>query len=72
MQRGYFHPPRLKISTTYPTGLVVAWSYFTPDLQGLVYPSPIRFESLQYGVTDSPELGTVSADGGSDFGEIRA
>ena len=39
-QRGWYEPGRLRISTTRPLGLVVAWSYVWPDTPLLVYPAP--------------------------------
>jgi uncharacterized protein (DUF58 family) len=39
-ERGWLQPPRLKISSTRPLGLVRAWSWVWPDTPVLVYPSP--------------------------------
>jgi hypothetical protein len=39
-QRGWLQPPRLKISSTRPLGLVRAWSWVWPDVPVLVYPAP--------------------------------
>lgn len=39
-RRGWLEPERLRISTTRPLGLVVAWSYVWPDRPLLVYPTP--------------------------------
>ena len=39
-QRGWLEPGRLRISTTRPLGVAVAWSYIWPDAPLLVYPSP--------------------------------
>ena len=71
-ERGYFKPSRLKVSTTYPTGLALAWSYFTPELTGLVYPTPIYQDTRLVSSGDAATEGKVLAEGGSDFGEIRA
>lgn len=38
--RGWLRPERLRISTTRPLGLAVAWSYVWPDNALLVYPAP--------------------------------
>lgn len=70
-ERGYFAPPRIKISTTYPTGLARAWSYFAPDLQGLVYPEPIKQEPQLASHEEAETEGKIIAEGGSDFNEIR-
>jgi len=39
-RRGRFHLPRCVISTTYPLGLLQAWSYLHLDGEVLVYPVP--------------------------------
>ncbi len=38
--RGWQEPERLRISTTRPLGVVVAWSYVWPEAPLLVYPAP--------------------------------
>lgn len=72
-QRGYFQIPRLEISSTYPTGLAIAWSYFTPDLQAIVYPAP-KANPLQPPATNTGadnERGIETPGGSNDFGGIR-
>jgi uncharacterized protein (DUF58 family) len=39
-ERGWLLPPRLRISSTRPLGLVRAWSWVWPDTPVLVYPAP--------------------------------
>lgn len=39
-KRGWLPMPRLTVETTWPLGLVRAWSYAVPDLNCLVYPMP--------------------------------
>lgn len=39
-RRGWLDPGRLRIDTTRPLGLAVAWSYVWPDTPLLVYPAP--------------------------------
>ena len=39
-RRGWFDLARLRISTTRPLGLALAWAYVWPDAPLLVYPSP--------------------------------
>ena len=38
--RGWIAPGRVKISTRFPLGLFVAWSYWRPATRTLVYPRP--------------------------------
>lgn len=38
--RGWLKAPRIRLQTTFPLGLLRAWSYWTPDMSVLVYPEP--------------------------------
>lgn len=40
-QRGWQPMPRATLETTYPLGLIRAWSYCAPDFRCLVYPRPV-------------------------------
>jgi uncharacterized protein (DUF58 family) len=40
LHRGWLELPRLRISTTRPLGLAIAWAYVWPDSPVLVYPAP--------------------------------
>lgn len=42
-RRGWFDLPRVRLSTRYPLGLFVAWSYPQPKMRCLVYPRPLDF-----------------------------
>lgn len=75
-QRGRFTPPRLHISTHYPTGLAVAWSYVYFDISGLIYPAPAAknqsTEASHSTATDQPQSGKELTGGSNDFGGIRS
>jgi uncharacterized protein (DUF58 family) len=58
-RRGILTAKRLKISTDFPLGLFVAWAYFTPEYDCLVYPEPKGQKQLP--------LHTLSEDD-SDYG----
>lgn len=49
--RGRLPCPRLRVETRFPFGLWQAWSYYTPPLTAIVYPTPEH---------DAPELPTVA------------
>lgn len=72
-QRGRFTPPRVHISTHYPTGLALAWSYVAVDIKGLVYPSPAPTNQTNQKNTSAAEQhsGKELIGGSSDFGGIR-
>ena len=40
-RRGWIDLPRVRLSTRYPLGLFVAWSYLQPAMRCLAYPHPI-------------------------------
>jgi len=73
IRRGYFQIPQLKISTTYPTGLAVAWSYFTPDIQTIIYPTPKanHIPPLDGNSGTDNDHGIDIPRGSNDFGGIR-
>lgn len=48
-QRGRFTPPRLKVSTLYPLGILRAWSYVYVDLPVWVSPQPVACELTEQG-----------------------
>jgi uncharacterized protein (DUF58 family) len=39
-RRGWLSAPRVRLHTSFPLGLLYAWSYWTPDVKALVYPRP--------------------------------
>lgn len=39
-QRGWMHSPRIRLQTTFPFGLLKAWSYWQTAQKILVYPAP--------------------------------
>ena len=43
-RRGWFAPPKLRIESKYPLGLLRCWSFANFDLQALVWPQPISVE----------------------------
>lgn len=54
-QRGWFRLPRVRLSTRFPLGLFVAWSYPQPNMRALVYPRPLE--------SPLPPLAPASASG---------
>ncbi|MES3024127.1 MAG: DUF58 domain-containing protein [Pseudomonadota bacterium] len=61
--RGWLPAPRVRLATRFPLGLFIAWSYWQPDLQVLVYPFPEKLgEPL-------PLLSGTGAEGNGRAGE---
>jgi len=70
-KRGWLPMPRVTIETTWPLGLVRAWSYAVPDLQCLVYPAPaVKAPPLPWG-GDSAQGSTRDGRGADDFSGLR-
>lgn len=70
-QRGWLPMPRVTLETTWPLGLVRAWSYAVPDLQCLVYPAPAaKAPPLPWG-GDSAQGTTRDGRGADDFSGLR-
>lgn len=68
--RGWLAPPRVRLSTRFPLGLFVAWSYWRPATRALVYPRP------EDGAPPLPLGGgsgsSVRAAGRDDFAGVRS
>jgi len=72
-KRGKFKPERLSIFTTYPIGLVVAWSYAALNMQSIVFPAPLLQESAEngLGLDEDAEQGNEISQGSTDFSGVR-
>ncbi len=70
-RRGWLPMPRLTIETTWPLGLVRAWSYAGPDLNCLVYPTPaVKAPPLPWS-SHSTRGSTKDGRGADDFSGLR-
>lgn len=67
-QRGWLHPPRIRVETRYPLGLLVAWSWVDLAQRALVYPRPLAGElPLSAGAQpDADASGLLSLSRGVD------
>jgi uncharacterized protein (DUF58 family) len=70
-KRGWLPMPRLTIETTWPLGLVRAWSYAGPDLNCLVYPAPATKAPPLPWSSDSARGSTRDGLGADDFSGLR-
>lgn len=62
--RGWLPLPRVKLSTRYPLGFFVAWSYLCPEMRCLIYPKPITTQLPEPSAT--PLHGELQGDSGQD------
>jgi uncharacterized protein (DUF58 family) len=70
-RRGWLPMPRATIETTWPLGLVRAWSYAVPDMNCLVYPTPAaKAPPLPWG-GESARGSTKDGRGADDFSGLR-
>ncbi|WP_067562463.1 DUF58 domain-containing protein [Halofilum ochraceum] len=70
--RGRFRPPRLRVCTEWPFGLLRVWSWVWPDVGGIVYPA-----CLDHGLPPperpaSTGIDRPSAGAEEDFAGLRA
>lgn len=69
-QRGWLELPRVRLSSRYPLGLFVAWSYLQPAMRCLVYPQPIN--APLPAPSPTPANGENRGEGGQeDFAGFR-
>lgn len=70
-RRGWRRPPRLKISSTYPLGLLRAWTWLDLDLVALVYPHPEPCEVMPTGAGRDGEGERQRKRGHEDFDGLK-
>jgi len=70
-RRGWLPLPRVTVETTWPLGLVRAWSYAVPDMNCLIYPTPAaKAPPLPWG-GESARGSTKDGRGADDFSGLR-
>jgi len=74
LRRGYLVPPKIKISSRFPLGLFVVWSWVNLDFKALVYPKPLKGE-LKLGLSEADQQNQTPAktqSGADDFLGLKA
>ncbi|MCG8668753.1 MAG: DUF58 domain-containing protein [Pseudomonadales bacterium] len=69
--RGLFKPNRLKIQSTFPLGLIRAWSWVDIDMNSVVYPKPLQGELMQDDEADHGDGQRKVSRGQDDFDQLR-
>lgn len=69
--RGWFHPGRMLLESSYPLGLLRCWTWVDLDLYALVYPKPIASGALEGMASDRPDGAAMLVDGKDDFSGFR-
>jgi uncharacterized protein (DUF58 family) len=70
-ERGWHHPGRLLVETTYPLGLIRCWTWIDLHLHAMVYPRPLSSAELPGLATDQPDGASVPVEGSDDFYGFR-
>lgn len=70
-ERGWYHPGRLLVKSTYPLGLIRCWTWIDLDLRALVYPRPLPSPEPSGLATDQPDGASVPIEGSDDFYGFR-
>ena len=69
-RRGWMDAPRIRLQTTFPLGLLRAWSYWQPALRVLVYPHPEE-HAPPLPAASAAQSDEHGAGGQDDFAGIR-
>ena len=69
-RRGRFQPERIKVQTTYPLGILRAWSWPKLKVDALVYPRPVAAEPAGGDQSEGGE-GQTHKRGIDDFGGLE-
>jgi uncharacterized protein (DUF58 family) len=69
--RGWYRPPRLRIESSYPLGLLRCWTWIDLDMRALVYPQPLPSVEPDNAGSDSAEGQWLTGSGDDEFAGIR-
>lgn len=71
-KRGIFKPQRLKIQSTFPLGLIRAWSWIDIDMSSVVYPKPLAGEMYDGHDQSQGDGLKKTVSGQDDFDQLRS
>ena len=69
--RGYCRPGRLKVQTSFPLGLLRAWTWIDLDMQTVVFPYPLESGFMPPTSTQTQDAGDSEQSGSDDFYGLR-
>lgn len=72
MQRGRHLLPRLKLSTTYPLGIIQCWTFLYPAQPAWVYPKPLACDIQRCNAGSGQLTGTAALSGSDEFFSLKA
>ena len=71
LERGWFDPPKLRIESTYPLGLLRCWSFAYFDSRALVWPRPLEVERWASPYSENASYGFSEDEGLEDLMGFR-
>lgn len=71
-RRGIFQPPRLRLESHYPLGLIRTWTWVSLDWRCLVYPQPEWMGELPPSPGDTQDEHAAAQPWGDDFAGFHA
>lgn len=72
VRRGWFNPGRILIETSYPIGLIRAWTWIDLNANALVYPKPLFGDALMLGDNHEEDHSSIRLDSNDDFYQMRS
>ncbi len=70
--RGWYFPPKLKLESRFPLGIIRCWSLMVLDQPILVYPQPISGGDLPQVPSEDPEGEQFPEPGAEDFSGFKS
>ncbi|MGH1370966.1 MAG: DUF58 domain-containing protein [Cellvibrionaceae bacterium] len=71
-KRGWYLPPRLKLESRFPLGIIRCWSWAVIDVPILVYPHPLAGGELPLSHAAQQEGDRLDRDGAEDFDGFKS
>jgi uncharacterized protein (DUF58 family) len=65
--RGWLEPGRMLVATTFPLGLMRAWSWIELEMSALIYPKPIECELAPFTQSSDHQGNLITRDNAEDF-----
>lgn len=70
-ERGWFRPPRLRLSSLFPVGFIRAWTWLDLDMRAIVYPHPEPSEFMPAGPGKDGDAERRHTSGYDDFEGLK-
>lgn len=71
LQRGWLNAGRFRLSTQYPAGLFVAWTWIDLSMRCLVYPKPVSDEKIMSLYTNAGDESKQLENGNNEYDQLK-